>query len=180
MAEYVYHITTKSNEDSIDKNGLIINHNQTNHDYYTKEQIFLGFNPNDCIELVSDMIEDNLKPKEDLILYRIPIDKLDLDEIGYDFNMKLDDYDDIISFTYHKDIEPSVIEKIAEIPLYKDYDIKDYLTLKEMRRGLYGESASDIANKLIDIYEDNFGDIDKENEEETANYLYELEQYEKV
>lgn len=106
MSLYLYHATDKNNLDSIMSKGLLKNPGKHNWEgMYTDDGVYLAFDA----DVAESYAETADVESDEIVILKIPLDKLDQDYIEYDWNNRCEYVDDINSCVYRKDIPPTCI-----------------------------------------------------------------------
>lgn len=103
---YLYHATDANNVQSIMDNGLVINpphHNWP--DMYCDDKIFLAFDAAVAAEYAHNSVNS---PKQ-IVIFKVRLDSLHEDSIGYDWNNRCEYTKDINSCTYSLDIPANLL-----------------------------------------------------------------------
>ena len=97
----VYHATTASNAGHIKTEGLKINQPGNWDDIRTNDCIFFAFSAEVAIDYVetSDTYDDSK-----VVVFSVDTSDLDMDSIGYDWNNRCEELDDINSFAYYEEV----------------------------------------------------------------------------
>lgn len=100
---YLYHATIKDHVKSILQEGLKIGCPSNFDDMYTKDHVFMAFDPQIAIDYVEG--SENYDG-EDVCVFRIDTKGLDLGFLGYDWNNRCEYEHEINSVAYDKPIPP--------------------------------------------------------------------------
>jgi hypothetical protein len=122
MSLYLYHATDKNNLDSIMSKGLLKNPGKHNWEgMYTDDGVYLAFDA----DVAESYAETADVESEEIVILKIPLDKLDQDYIEYDWNNRCEYVDDINSCVYRKDI-PSNCISVTTSDKEPSQDINDF------------------------------------------------------
>lgn len=119
---YLYHATDKKNMDSILENGLLINPPEHNwEDMYCKGKIFLAFDA----DVAESYAECSDNAPEEIVVFKVKLDALDYNDLGYDWNNRCENYSDINSCVYESDI-PADCLSICDSTKEPSQDIESF------------------------------------------------------
>lgn len=107
----VYHATTARNAGHIKTEGLKINQPGNWDDIRTNDCIFFAFSAEVAIDYVetSDTYDDSK-----IVVFSVDTSDLDMDSIGYDWNNRCEELNDINSFAYYEEVPSGVLHKMTE------------------------------------------------------------------
>ena len=113
---YLYYATDRKNLESILKYGLLIN--PPEHAYAEEMgtetlcgKIFLAFDSN----VVESYAKAADECPEDIVILKVKVDCLNLNNFRYDWNNRCEYYDDINSYVYVADIPGSLLQECNSI-----------------------------------------------------------------
>lgn len=151
---YVYHATIKQNQESIKKNGLLLNKGKYNNsNYYVENQLFFTWlSPREAHSIVFCMCNEipelkNIK-ESDIIVYAVDIDNMDIKAVKYDYNYKCESFEEIKTFAYTKPIPPEFLILIDPA----DYCKNEFCNGNLLKSN--SKVAQEVGEKLEDVFEE--------------------------
>ena len=114
MEAYVYHATYEINRESIEKDGLQRCHKTNWSGMYMADALFFAFTPKQAMDYCQRANGlDDKSIAENIVVFAVPVDRLDMDEVGYDYNNYCESLSDINSLAYHKDVPPEDLKLLT-------------------------------------------------------------------
>lgn len=153
MEFYVYHATLESNLKSILENGLKKNKiADYASDYFTEGCTFFTFlSAQEAYDIVESMVDDAQKEnEEEIVVLKVPLSALNMTKIKWDWNLKVENPDEIKYFAYTEDIPADTVSIVPK----EEYE-NTYTTFEDLR--ITDDDTYDLYCKLLDFFEENIG-----------------------